>query len=318
MKEIHISFGKNIKDAQEAPAPMTLHDIFNLITHDGDLERKTKMVRKIYQVSKDHYRNMKTSLPYVSCSHFNGKTRKFDHFEKASGWILDLDGKSKADYELFEKCLSDPRVVLSYTSPSGMGKKLLFLFDSPVEDPQLYSDAYRAFTHSWALQYGLFNHIDQKNCDVSRVSFLCADLFARFNHDYIAIHPEEFIQIRQKEAADIPENQVIPAGVYTQILSRLGTKAKPNINKWQPLEAIEVIIPLLQEKLRQETIEIHQIEYIAHGAKLHLMHQHNRGEIIIYYGKRGYSVVTSPKKGIHPQLNEAAKHIAEMHLYQMI
>jgi hypothetical protein len=308
------SFGNNIKDATEIPLLIDMDTLVEKIKTDAEVERKTETVRKIYKISKEHYRNIKTTLPYFSCSSFGGKTRKFDHFEMAFGWVIDLDGQNLEDLALFKKCLSDPRVALAYESPSSFGIKLVFLFQEPMTDETYYTQAYKSFANQFALLYHLFSYIDQKNCDVSRVSFICHDSSCIYNKDYIAINPDDYKNELTKVLTKVEKDENLPTEVYSKIMYRLGTRPKPSQKQWYVSEELNNIVQPVREVLLKEQIEVKEVESIAYGIKVLLQHQNNKGEIIIYYGKRGYKVVTSPKQGTLPQLNDLARQIIETYL----
>ncbi|MBK8390594.1 MAG: hypothetical protein IPL23_15490 [Saprospiraceae bacterium] len=108
---------------------------------------------------------MKTQLPYLSCSTFMNNIRKYENFESACGWILDIDSKVALEADLAQKIKSDERIALSFTSPNGYGMKLFFLFDHPWRDKLNYSTAYKSFSQKFALDYGIMENIDLKNCD---------------------------------------------------------------------------------------------------------------------------------------------------------
>jgi len=320
--EVIFSFGMLVKDNQTPLQRIDFVTIGEIIKNGfHGIQEKTKILRQVVRISDDRYRYMKTQLPYLSCSTFMNNIRKYENFESACGWILDIDSKVALEADLAQKIKSDERIALSFTSPNGYGMKLFFLFDHPWRDKLNYSTAYKSFSQKFALDYGIMENIDLKNCDVSRVCFLCQDEKVLINPAYLCIDPLEYIfqpslfLTEQKEIIQKNEDEGIPADIYKNILYRLGTKPKPTQSKPLVPDGLFQIIESITELLKEHDIEVVKKDEVQYGIKIEALHHNNRGEVIIYCGKKGYTVVSSARKGVHHALNEIMKQILENYLY---
>lgn len=319
LENLFLSYGDNCRDINQALTPRSIVDVFNQIKDpNSKLFEETKLLRTVYTYSKERYREMKTRLPFISCSHFNPNHRKFENFDLSIGWILDIDMDEKMEESLLNDILCDQRIVLAYTSPNGLGLKLLFLFEEKIQDKINYTNAYKAFTHEFGLKYGILTKMDLKNCDLSRISFLCHDSNCIMREEYTPINFTEYISIlpdiSQNKGNQNFENNITPT-VYKNILEKLGARAKPIQSKPfvpnQLLLAIEPLYLIMEE----HGISIVKHEEVQYGIKLCGRINNDQGEIIIYHGKKGWSVVSSAKKGLHHDLNEIMKQVAENFLF---
>jgi hypothetical protein len=312
---ILLTYGKDCKKSNEPLELKGLQEIFAMIKESSnDLRDFTKSLRSIIKYSKDRYRAMKTGLPFFSCSVFDPPNRGIKNFQYAVGLIIDIDSDCPLDEVLIQKLKSDIRIFMGYISPSQMGIKLLFLFDQPIKDAHLYTAVYKQFSYEFANMYHLADKIDTKNCDVSRISFLCHDPNAWFFHDAIpidsqglllpALEPDDHIENRDLDADLSPE-------VYKTILQKLDTKPRTPKATIPLHQDIEDVLPDIKLKLEEYQIYIKEVEPIQYGAKIRVYKDKEQGELNIYTGKQGYKVLASPRKGSHAELNEVARYIVE-------
>jgi len=175
---------------------------------------------------------------------------------------------------------------------------------------------YKSFSRAFSLDYKLINYIDFKNCDVSRISFICHDPQAWYNENPVCIDPGEWYEEEpQTEMAQTShqydaQDSLDPES-YRAILKILDTKPKSTKPQLALAPAIELKLPELEEAFRMYQIIISEKEPIQYGVKIRLKKDKAKGEINIYYGKRGFQVVSSPRRGTMEELNNAAKIIAE-------
>ena len=310
------TYGTDCKNNKTALQLRSMGELYHMIREsDRDLVEYTKNLRSVLRYSKERYRTMKTGLPFFSCSVFDPAYRGVQHFKMASGMIIDIDYDQIVPEELLNRFRQDPRVAMGYVSPSNAGVKLLFIFDAPVTDAAGYTAVYKYFSHEFAMQYHIADHIDLKNCDVSRISFLCHDPLAWYNDDAI---PIDTIAILKHAAPAIPDADLsgqedgdITPSVYREILKKLNTRPK-SVKPNEPIHPdVTEVLPALTDELSGYGILIKETESIQYGAKLRIYRDKDQGELNIYYGRQGYKVVSSPRKGTHPELNEVAKHIIE-------
>lgn len=312
---ILLSYGKDCKKSNIPLSLLNLTDLFATIKEsDADIRDFTKNLRSVLRYSKERYRAMKTGLPFCSCSVFDPPFRGVHNFQYATGLIIDVDSDQPIDASLILRLKSDLRIIMGYISPSYMGIKLIFLFDQPITDATQYTAVYKKFSYEFAQTYHLADKIDTKNCDVSRISFLCHDPDAWYHEDAIPIDWQSMISVSTEVAipvATVDEQNGLTPSVYKQILDKLDTK--PRIAKAvAPLHKdIEDVLPDIKTELEGYQIYIKEVEAIQYGAKLRIYRDKDEGELNIYTGRQGYKALSSPRKGTHAELNEVAKHIIE-------
>lgn len=312
-EEIMLSYGTNCKEVDAKLSTITLSELAQMIGDtSGPLVKETNFLRTIRKYSSERYRAMKTRLPFVSCSMFNNGKRGYNSFIQSVGWIIDLDGTDGVAAAKLEKIVTDERVTLTFISPSGQGIKLLFLFESPVRDARAYSEAYKVFANHLAMDYDIAEVIDRKNSDVSRICFLCHDEKYVYKPEAIRIDINDYIpetivplEIIKTDKIELPEDK------YRDILKKLGTRPKliekkPYVPQ-QLLEQRELITSLLE----QHEIQVTEIEEIQYGLKIKCRKDMDVGEILIYYGKKGYRIMGGARKGLNQMLNETCRQIIQ-------
>ena len=314
----HFMFGTNCKDNQTELKTIETEQLYEMISSSTkELVDSTKQLRSVLRYSKERYRSMKTSLPFFSCSHFDPPFRSYKNFKCAYGMIIDIDDDKPIEPLLIHRFRADPRIIMGYISPSNMGMKLIFQFDFPVFDANHYVNVYKTFIMQFSYEYHITDKIDKRNSDVGRISFICHDPNAWLNTDFIAIDWKALIQQSSDiETNDTPSQDQDPISptVYKQILTLLDTKPKTPKIIAPVMEEIQIIMPDIRQALMSYDIEIKDTSSIQYGAKIRIYKDVHIGEINLYKGKQGYKVVTSPRKGTHFELNEAAMHIIQQAL----
>ena len=305
---IELSYGENCKDNKTPLEKIGLDQLYEMISNaNKDLVDFTKNLRSVLRYSKERYRTMKTGLPFFSCSLFDPAARSIKNFKSAQGLVIDIDDDKAIDKDLVARFKADPRIALGYVSPSNMGIKLIFIFENPILDSETYTRVYKKWSLQFAEEYHLADKIDQKNCDVSRISFICHDPMSWYNTDFLSIDwqaTDEKITPDSTELTRDNADDHLPASVYKQILTLLDTKPKKTKSVVPILPEINEVIPDIQAALSSYGIMIKEVESIQYGAKLRIIKDLDLGEVNVYAGKNGYKVVTSPRKGTHPELND--------------
>lgn len=316
---IGLTFGENCKDNMRLLTLKSIEEIYDIIRDESsELKSRTELLRRVRNYSKERYRSMKTSLPYMCCSHFEPAYRKYDHFVRSVGWVLDIDMEEQMDVELRSAMVNDPRVVMSFTSPNGNGLKLLFLFDRPATDKIHYSEAYKIFTREFGVRYGILDKLDLKNCDVSRITFLCHDRHCQYNPFYEPIRLTDMGEVLSPLVAEdrLPvsreaSDKEIPEQVYRHILEKLGTK--PRIVKNNPFvpEIILQMVEPLAIVMQEYGIEVYETERVQYGIKVRGKMMADKGEIVIYHGKKGWTILGSARKEVSQELTEVMRQVTE-------
>mgnify|MGYP001240524514 CR=1 FL=1 len=123
----------------------------------------------------------------------------------------------------------------------------------------------------------------------------------------LTLEPEEDI-FNQKTV----ENQDgLSNAAYRQILKLLDVKPNQPKSEYASVQEISEILSNLRTELETYNIFVKEEENLPYGIKLRVLREGKRGEINIYHGKQGYSVVTSARKGTDRELNDVSKHIVE-------
>lgn len=302
-------FGKNCKDNSTPLTEIGLEEIYDKVRegHDG-LGEQTKILRKVRNMDVSRYSMMKVNLPFFTCSIFNPAFRGINNFNEAEGLIIDIDWK-KPDFLPIELTLrSDPRIVFSYRSPGGEGLKLVFAFENTIKNVEDYIRCYKDLVHAFGKEYEILDAIDFKNSDVSRISFLCHDPEAKYNTDFIPIAFPETNSVIKALEIDLKDDGLNP-GVYQKILAKL--EMRPKIKKQELPEHLGVtyLLPVIKEAFLQYGLIIAGEQNLPYGIKIQVKVGIDMGEINIYYGRKGFSILSTPKKGMNHQLSELARHI---------
>lgn len=299
------SFGTHLSDSNHVLKHVDIEDMAHYIIegHQGLIDY-TQLLRKVKAYSVDRYRVMKKKLPYYCMSIFEPSHRKISNLEQAVGMIIDIDFNNEDITPYRDRIARDPRVLLLYTSPSGQGLKVTFKFETPIYQASSYSRLYKEFTHSFGVDYEILQFIDMQNSDASRVSFLSYDPYAVYNPDAI---PISWTAVDRDEGKESQPD--IAPDVYKEILNKLNTRPviKKRGAKIKP--GLEKLIPQIEITLGEYSIEVVDIQGIQSGMKVIVNLGDDMGEVNVYHGKRGFSVVSSPKRGTNDELNEACARL---------
>jgi len=316
--------------------------LFDRIARPSDeLQQLCAQLQQVQRVSQQAYDSMKRRLPFFCGSLFEEDHRKLERFQSAKYLVLDLDDCFRDAEEfaaLRRQLCTDQRVMLLFTSPSGQGLKLMFSLHEPIRSAKEFSDFYQAFAHAFARDHEVEDYVDFKTHDATRVCFLCADAEAHYNRlvediDWTA-YRSRYDLFRQENPVEAPaagaattpaeegtvekgEEEVLPD--YRQILATLRPTPR-NLRRPKEYvvpEVLETIVEPVNAALAGKDIEVEAVRDINYGKKWVLCHGIARGEVNVFYGKRGFSVVKSPKRGTHPQLNELADRLITSALYEL-
>jgi hypothetical protein len=327
MQKSIIYTGQNIQQSHtEVLAGTTIEGVWNRISMvNSELAKETALLRRVARLDAAASQRLKTRLPYICCSSFKGGLRKLDNLEAAHGFILDFDHLSRDPeiyLELVSRLKQDIEVALFYKSPSGCGLKIIFLLDHPIIDATSYSRFYKYFATTFANRYGLEDALDTSTSDVTRVSFLCHDPEAWCNPSPAPVHPGQFFSSKQSIQQEIEENGEAGREIekmesnrltgiqYRSILDTLHPErpAKPLKQIFVPRQLDEIMVHI-QAQAAATGIEIAEVQNINYGKKVIFVKLPDRAEVNVFYGKRGFSVVKSPKRGSNELLAEIGERI---------
>ncbi len=318
--------GKDIRNSNtDILQAVSLHGLYKRITEpDEGLIGLGIQLSKVISIDEKAYHKLKTRLPYFIGATFENGLRKTENFCEINWVIVDIDKcfhSLEKEAELKEMFRKDARVSLLFTSPSNQGLKLLFRLESPMTNSSLYTNFYKAFTAELARHYKLEKYMDFKTSDVTRVSFLSTDANAWMNEDALPVSWKDYLSQydlinnhpggTEKIAGETNGSNNLRDDVYAKILRKLNPKTpKRPKNVFVPKALHQIVNPVttLANKMGLTLAEIIDIQY---GKKFVFRNGPDFAYINVFYGKNGFTVVITPKRGHSPKLSEAAKAVVE-------
>ncbi|MCS6990441.1 MAG: hypothetical protein NZL95_01095, partial [Chitinophagales bacterium] len=181
---------------------------------------------------------------------------------------------------------------------------------------------YKVFAARFMQQYQLSGMLDTRTSDVTRACFISHDPQALFRAEAEPIKLEEYINPNDYDAsaaaihqaeAELNKHQPPAAPdplskeALEEIIKRLGGRVKVLRQRtiYLPPE-VDAILPRIEEELKKYGIAVVHTEPINYGRKIKVQNGIRWAELNIFYGKRGYSIVRTPKTGSDEQLAEVA------------
>ena len=339
-----ISAASDIRNATERLKKMPVAHLYDALRNPRE---STKMLlrnlRIVRQIDASQYATLKRQLPYFVCAMFNPPFRRTENFAYTEYFIVDIDHISDnglAVGDVSRRLNADARTLLSFVSPGGDGLKVIFRLSERCYDAGLYKTFYRLFLQKLSQQYGLEQVVDMKTCDVARACFLSADAEAYYNPDAepvaVAeyINPETDVQLafdkkreadkleheqakasqaaKPKDAAE-PSADVLSAIRQTLKMPSRQASAKPEA--YVPKE-INDILDDLRAFVQERGILITEMKSIQYGKKLHFRIGTRQAEINLFFGKRGFTVVQSPRTGTDKDSNELMADVVNCFLLE--
>lgn len=328
-----MSIGYHIRQANDPLHNISVENLAHRIKKpDQKFIDYIHQLRTVGALDQKAYREMKTRLPYVVAATFQPSYRKIEHFAKTSFFIIDLDHLADKEVDsklLFAKICNDPRTALCFASPSGDGLKVFLKLEEPFYDAGKYSIFYKLFVGQYANEFAVQQVVDKVTSDVSRACFVSYDPEVYYNANAVGISTSKFIdfdnhlqmnellsglQQETNTANPVPptENikQDLPSDILQQIRERLNPilKEKRERKIFVPAE-LEAILPEITAHLLLYDMEIESVKNIHFGKQIKVKMQHWWGEVNIFYGKKGYSVVKSTKSGSSEKLTDIASEV---------
>lgn len=295
-----------------------------------DLQSKISQLRTVLSIDPVQYRKQKITLPYFTCGLFTPPFRRRENFSAIKCFVIDIDHIEQGQqnlYSLRAKLIADERVHLLFCSPSNDGLKVMFMLEEPFYDAAQYSIFYKLFAKKLAIQYHIENVLDIRTSDVTRACFLSADADAYYNETCTRIVGQKIIdfdntlqveeaqqQIKQDEKElnanplfEEAETRVtVNDDQIKKIKEALGMRVpveKPQKQYFVP-EELEKIVSIVKAELEPLGINLKSVNNINYGKKFVFELGLKWAELNMFYGKRGYTVVITPKSGSSKELAE--------------
>lgn len=334
-----ILVGKNITASGDILQKIHIEYLFHAIRNPSiEIQNKIKQLRIVRNLNVNQYSNLKRQLPYIVCGNFNPTVRRTENFAYTSYFIVDLDQLSKKGIninEIRKKLEADPRVLLSFISPSEDGLKLMFKLSERCYDAGIYSLFYKNFVKHFSIQYALEQIADSRTSDVTRACFVSHDINIYYNPNAEPININAFVDInnphdmfsskkeREKEESQQKKEEIkiqnekvdVDSEIINQIKSILHNtpKATEKPPAYVP-EQLNNIIDSLQEFIADTGTIVQEIKNISYGKKIKVAVGSKMGEVNLFYGKKGFTVVISPRTGTSPDINEMIAALIESFL----
>lgn len=333
--------GKNIRSNADALQKQSIEHLYkSLCSPAAEVESLLKRLYIIRGIDNKQYSEVKRTLPYFVCGCFNPPFRKTENFAYIEYFVVDVDHITMKGFELSElknRLKADARIVLMFVSPSGDGLKLLFRLKERCYDSGIYSLFYKAFVKKFSSQYGLEQVVDAVTSDVTRACFVSMDRDAFYNPNADPVHLDMYIdtndtlglfdakkenskeekelQVSLKEdAADYPHD---PDKMAMQhILNTLAGKRKPVEEKkkvFVPL-MLDEMIDSLKQFIEDQGVSVYEVLDIQYAKKIRCKLGGRQAEINLFYGKRGFNVVQSPRTGTSEELNQVVAEIINIYI----
>jgi len=334
-----IMFGANIQTAADQLRKVQEDYLYHSLRNPKpNIEAKIRQLRALYRIDTKRYGMVKRSLPYVVCGIFNPPFRRRENFGYIENFIIDIDhiaAKELAIDEVRKRIEADSRVLLCFTSPSEDGLKVMFRLQERCHDYALFSVFYKEFLRQFSEQYQLQQVADKSTSDVTRACFVSIDPNAYYNmlcdpvdlKKYVDTdNPLEALELkRQQEGTDPQQPQEQKQGengerpkdpdadVMDQIRQKLNPKAKTAKAKpsaFVPQQLVEIMGDL-KKHIEETGLVVSEIISIQYGKKIRIKMGLKEAEINVFYGRRGFSVVISPRCGTNSELNALSAELIQ-------
>lgn len=317
------TYGTQITASADALQTLTAADVFRLVTTDAALQSGTERLRKLCQLDKDAYKTVKTRLPYVVGSTFavnelGTLLRRLDTFEAAHYFILDLDHCQDLNGQVPDVIRQDESVEMAFVSPSGMGLKVFFRLLEPCNDARQFSVAYRHFATDFGTRHRFTRSIDLRTSDVTRACFLAHDPHAYYNANAFPVDWQRWVQDPEGEPllasptkdvaalATIKAPKPINATAYQEVLKQVNPRSTAPTRREKQVFVPDELLPLemeVRELCHGLNWELVVVERLNYGLKFCIRQGYRTAEINAFHGKKGFSLVRSPKTGTDPALS---------------
>lgn len=229
--------------------------------------------------------------------------------------------------DLRRKIESDSRTMMCFLSPGEDGLKVIMKLKDRCYDAGVYSVFYKKFVYDFSLQYDLQQVLDIRTSDVTRACFMSVDSFAYYNPNAEPVDMAEIIDMEDSSVLLMQKKEVEESiSALTDIADSSGDAVEIREPDDDAMERIRGLLNMKTKKVSVErpvfvpaildTIQgelsnyvrdigfmVSDIINIQYGKKIRAKLGLKNAEINLFYGKRGFSVVVSPKTGTDGTLN---------------
>ena len=328
-----ILFGRNITSPNDPLVKVPVANIFHALrSPKPETVAQVRQLRLVRSIDPKRYGILKRQLPYLVCGIFSPPCRRSENFAYIEYFILDIDHVSDKQLSTSERFAGDSRTVLTFVSPSEDGLKVMFRLAERCYDKGLFSLFYKAFALQMARQYGIEQVIDAQTCDVTRACFVSVDPDAYYNPDAEPVdiehylphdNPQAMLDLKhelESQVSEAPQSPNSPpsepkADVDDETMRNIKAIQKPSKPVFVPEQLNEIIDDLIAF-ITQTGVEVTEVVNISYGKKIRMKMRLKQAEVNLFYGKRGFSVVKSPRTGTDEEFNEIAAQLIDSFLRQ--
>lgn len=323
-------FGTNIQSAADELKKVQEEYLYNSLRNPKPTIAATiQQLRIVYSMDAKAYAQLKRRLPYFVCGQFNPPFRRKENFAYTESFILDFDHLSSKQLSMKtirDNIVKDEQVMMCFTSPSEDGLKVMFRLKERCYDAGLYSIFYKAFAATFAMRHNLTQVTDSKTSDVARACFISIDPNAYFNPNSIPVDIKAYLDesnpdllfkikheqdehdkvIKKSDDEQVPLPKDPDKDILTRIRQQLNPKAQLPIEQHPAYvpERLNEIIAELKLFIEETGLQVTEIINIQYAKKIRARLGQKEAEVNLFYGKRGFSVVISPRLGTNEDLNE--------------
>lgn len=321
-------FGTNIQSAADELKKVQEEYLYNSLRNPKPAIAATiQQLRIVYSMDAKGYAQLKRKLPYFVCGQFNPPFRRKENFAYTESFILDFDHLSSKQLSLktiHDNIIQDEQVMMCFTSPSEDGLKVMFRLKERCYDAGLYSVFYKAFAATFAMRHNLTQVTDSKTSDVTRACFVSIDPNAYFNPNSTPVdikayldeaNPDALFKMKHEQdehdkvakksddkQASLPKDP--DRDVLARIRQQLNPKAQVEQHPTYVPDQLNEIIAELKLFIEETGLQVTEIINIQYAKKIRARLGQKESEVNLFYGKRGFSVVISPRLGTNEELNE--------------
>jgi len=336
MKELNLflSLGQNITQQHDPLQKINISQLVAWLSDNEELKQMSVSLKQLYLLDKSSYNQMKRKLPYVVPGIFSPPYRLKANFGYTQFLILDIDHISQTGRTVLEiknQIKKDPRVILAFTSPSGDGIKVFFVLGERCSSPELYSGFYKYFSHQFASQYNLLASVDKVTSDVTRACFLCHDADVYWNKGEVEplnidinqlLSLEEGALSKEKgegekvQQVDRKKNE-LPKEIFDEIRRTLNPEAMKKQSRTEEkvyiTRQLKDLEPRIHDRFRslQQKIQSYNIRHISYALQISVTIGGAMGEVNLFHGKRGFSIVVSTRSNTNADVSELLKDILQ-------
>lgn len=330
-RSVHVYAGKCVTRNDSGLTPITLERLYEKIKNPGaELVTTLDRLRTLQTINLTAYREEKKQLPFFTCGSFSPPIRHTKNFGSIACFVLDVDHLSEKELSVEEAKIQvkgDPRVALAFASPGFDGLKIILTLDEACYDASLFSLFYRQFAVAFAREHGFEQVVDKRTSDVTRACFFSYDPDAVFNSEPEPIKLEAWVnpenelslneQLAETKKNEYPaktgetmEQRGPDSDALSLIRAKLNpsTKNVPDKNVYVP-EELGPVTDEISRRVEEFNMVLSDVKNIQYGRKLKFMAGQLWAELNIFYGKKGFSVVCSPKRGSNQELAELARDV---------